>query len=433
MKFFIYSRKSVTTGKGDSVENQVQMCKAYIRARFEGVCEEDFFVYEEEGFSGKSVARPGFQKMLGDITVQKPDYIVCYRLDRISRSVSDFAWLIEMLNQKEISFLCIKEEFDTARPMGKAMMYMASVFAQLERETIAERVRDNMQMLARGGKWLGGTPPLGFCSEKTMEVYLDGKVKTAYHLKVNEGELVIVKYMFHLFLETGSLSALCHGLTEERIKTRQGKPYSLQSCKLILQNPVYATADPAAWDYFTQKGAEVCFPFADTNKKRGIIAYNKRDYRKKHAPRQGEEKWIIALGKHKGVISGEDWIKVQRLLQRGGEKRRMLVIHNDYALLSGLITCKICGGFMTAKRRGSLENEVFDYICSRKRAAGKGACDCKNLQGVKADDQVLQTLGLGGFGGSLAEKRQKVTAEIQGVFWDGSTLEIERQGKNTIA
>ncbi len=97
---------------------------------------------------------------------QKPDYLVCYRLDRISRNVSDFSALIEELNDRNISFVCIKEEFDTSKPMGKAMMYIASVFAQLERETIAERVRDNMLMLARTGRWLGGTTPLGYTSEK---------------------------------------------------------------------------------------------------------------------------------------------------------------------------------------------------------------------------------------------------------------------------
>ncbi len=100
---------------------------------------------------------------------QKPDYLVCYRLDRISRNVSDFSALIEELNDRNISFVCIKEEFDTSKPMGKAMMYIASVFAQLERETIAERVRDNMLMLARTGRWLGGTPPLGYTSEKMQE------------------------------------------------------------------------------------------------------------------------------------------------------------------------------------------------------------------------------------------------------------------------
>ena len=176
MKFFIYSRKSVYTGKGESIENQVEMCKQYIYTKFPNTINANIFVYEDEGFSAKNIDRPQFQKMLQDIPMQKPNFLVCYRLDRISRNVSDFSSLIEGLNDWGISFVCIKEEFDTSKPMGKAMMYIASVFAQLERETIAERVRDNMLMLARTGRWLGGTTPTGYRSKKHQEIIIDGKI-----------------------------------------------------------------------------------------------------------------------------------------------------------------------------------------------------------------------------------------------------------------
>ena len=162
MRFFIYGRKSVFTGKGESVENQIEMCREYIASRFAEDAEREIRIYEDEGFSAKNTDRPQFQKMLRDLREIRPEYIVCYRLDRISRSVSDFSALIETLNQNGISFICIKEEFDTSRPMGKAMMYIASVFAQLERETIAERVQDNMLMLSYTGRWLGGKTLLDF-------------------------------------------------------------------------------------------------------------------------------------------------------------------------------------------------------------------------------------------------------------------------------
>ena len=164
MRIFIYSRKSVYSGKGESIENQVEMCRQYIEAYIDGGKNAEISVYEDEGFSGKTLERPQFQKMLEDTKKQKVDYLVCYRLDRISRSVGDFAPLAEDLMSREIRFICIREQFDTSTPMGRAMMYIASVFAQLERETIAQRVRDNMFMLARTGRWLGGTPPTGFSS-----------------------------------------------------------------------------------------------------------------------------------------------------------------------------------------------------------------------------------------------------------------------------
>ena len=98
MLFFIYSRKSVYTGKGESVENQIEMCRQYITSKFPEAEAENIVVYEDEGFSAKNTDRPQFQQMLRDIRIKKPNYIVCYRLDRISRNVSDFSTLIEDLN-----------------------------------------------------------------------------------------------------------------------------------------------------------------------------------------------------------------------------------------------------------------------------------------------------------------------------------------------
>lgn len=103
--------------------------------------------------------------------------IVVYRLDRISRNIGDFAKLIEDLGDRHIDFISIREQFDTSSPMGRAMMYIASVFSQLERETIAERIRDNMHELSKTGRWLGGTTPTGYASESLSSVTVDGKVK----------------------------------------------------------------------------------------------------------------------------------------------------------------------------------------------------------------------------------------------------------------
>ena len=131
MNIFIYSRKSVYTGKGESVENQVEMCKEYISDKLPNAKQAEISIYEDEGFSAKNTNRPQFQQMLKDLKRIRPQYVICYRLDRISRNVSDFSSLIEELNHQNISFICIREEFDTSKPMGKAMMYIASVFAQL--------------------------------------------------------------------------------------------------------------------------------------------------------------------------------------------------------------------------------------------------------------------------------------------------------------
>ncbi len=395
MKFFIYSRKSVYTGKGESIENQIEMCKQYIHSKFSDVADTDITVYEDEGFSAKNTDRPQFQQMLRDIKLKKPDFVVCYRLDRISRNVSDFSSLIEDLNDRSISFVCIKEEFDTSKPMGKAMMYIASVFAQLERETIAERVRDNMLMLARTGRWLGGTTPTGYTSEKQQEIIIDGKVKTSCKLKDNPDELRAVDMIFEKFLELRSVSGVSKYLIKQGIKSRSGKYYSLPGIKEILQNPVYCVADKDALDYFTAQNSDVCFEEKDCSEKYGLLAYNKRDYKKKHAPRQSMDKWIIAIGKHKGRVSGKKWVAVQNIIEDNiptGKKPAKM--HNDYSLLSGLIYCEKCGSRLFAKSRSGkgATPGLFDYVCSSKLRGGTELCDCQNIGGQQADDMVCDYL-----------------------------------------
>ena len=130
----IYTRKSKATNKGESIENQINLCKNYIsKIFFED--EVKIEIYNEgEGFSGGDSTRKKFNELIQDAKKGKYDVLICYRLDRVARSVADFSDLIEELNRNNISFISVKEQFDTTTPMGRAMMYIASVFAQLERE-----------------------------------------------------------------------------------------------------------------------------------------------------------------------------------------------------------------------------------------------------------------------------------------------------------
>ena len=392
MKIAIYSRKSVYTGKGESIENQIEMCKKYISDKMPNICENDITVYEDEGFSAKNTDRPSFKQMLADMKQGAFDCIVCYRLDRISRSVSDFSSLIEEFNKRNISFICIKEEFDTSTPMGKAMMYIASVFAQLERETIAERVRDNMIELAKTGRWLGGTTPTGFVSEKTEEVVVDGKIKSSCKLKFEPTEIEVIKTIFAKYQELHSISGVSKYLIAQNIKSRAGKFYSLPGIKEVLQNPVYATCDEYTYDYFTGNNATVTFDKSAFGSASGILTYNKRNYQKAGDCRQSIDKWIVAKGKHKGIIPGKDWVAIQnRIKDNKPTGKKPAKMHNDYSLLSGMIYCSKCGHRMFAKPRSN-SDELFDYICESKMKGGIKLCNCKNLNGIETDDTVLEYL-----------------------------------------
>lgn len=398
------------TGKGESIENQVEMCREYIFANFPGSTDADISVYEDEGFSGKNLDRPQFQRMLRDMREEKPDCLVCYRLDRISRNVSDFAALIERLNSRGIAFICIRERFDTGTPMGKAMLYIASVFAQLERETIAERIRDNMLMLAKTGRWLGGSTPTGYRSEKVQEVILDGKVKSACRLKADPDEIGVVDVIFRKFLELQSLNGVRKYLHERGLRSRSGGDYSLLGLREILQNPVYCVADADSLAYFAQKNAEVCFAQGDFG--RGLLAYNKRDYTQSRSPRNPAEKWIVAAGRHEGRVSGRDWVEVQRILGRNRPESDRSNARNGYALLSGLIFCARCGRRMFSKSR-SRNNGRYDYICQNKLQLGKGVCGCPNLPGRQTDELVCRRLAPRARpGGGLARLLEPLKREL---------------------
>ena len=426
-KFFIYSRKSVFTGKGESVENQVEMCRQYIFSKFPGgsISDSDIAVYEDEGFSAKNTDRPRFQQMLRDMRQCSPDCLVCYRLDRISRSVSDFSALIEELNDRGISFICIKEEFDTSKPMGKAMMYIASVFAQLERETIAERVRDNMLMLARTGRWLGGTAPLGYSSEKVREIIIDGRIKTVCKLKEDPGELAAVDIIFDKFLEVQSVSGVSKFLISRNIRSRSGKFFSLPGIKEILQNPAYCAADRDAFGYFSSVNADLCFDEKDCTGGFGLLAYNKRDCKKKNAPRRSADQWIIAIGRHRGHIPGRKWAAVQKIIEDNiPTGKKPAKTHNGYALLSGIIRCERCGNRMFAKPRcvknpESGANGLYDYICAGKLRGGVKLCGCPNIGGRQADELVCAALA------RYAEESPKIFSRLERLRQELSVSEKE--------
>lgn len=381
MKFAVYSRKSKYTGKGESIGNQIDLCKAYIRGHFDNVEEQDFFLYEDEGFSGKNLERPQFKQLLKDAAAHRFGCIVCYRLDRISRSVVDFSSLVELFSKLEISFVCIREQFDTSTPMGRAMMYIASVFAQLERETIAERVRDNMLLLAREGRWLGGTPPFGFHSKRCETMILDGKRKSSFLLENDPGEGEIVRQIFRLFLSGNNLSQIKRELDRQGALTRGGNCFSVPGIRGILSNPVYAAADRDSCRYLAEAGAEL--PFAEKNTDAGLLCYHKRSGISGVERKCPPSEWVVARGKHQSIVSGKEWAAAQELLKQLGSQKRK-GSHNQYALLSGLLFCKTCGGKMYAKPRSSRSDGSFDYICKSKLLSSAG-CSCPNLNGLDAD------------------------------------------------
>ena len=290
----IYSRKSRYTGKGESIGNQIDLCREYIRTHYGDAAAEHAVVFEDEGFSGGNLNRPDFKKMMTAAKEREFKAIVVYRLDRISRNISDFSSLIEELGRLGIDFVSIRESFDTSSPMGRAMMYIASVFSQLERETIAERIRDNMHELAKTGRWLGGTTPTGYASESVKSITVNGKTKKACKLKLLPDEAEIIYKIFDLYEQYDSLTMTETELLRQGIKTKTGRSFTRFSIKSILQNPVYLIADKDAYQYFVDNEAELFAPESDFDGVRGVLAYNRSDQEKGRATVYNPiSEWIV--------------------------------------------------------------------------------------------------------------------------------------------
>lgn len=397
MKIAIYSRKSKFTGKGESIGNQIQLCREYIASHFPDARDEEIFVYEDEGFSAKNLDRPQFRAMMKSARKSPFDCIVVYRLDRISRNVGDFASLIEELNGMHTAFICIKEQFDTSTSMGRAMMNIAAVFAQLERETIAERIRDNLILLARTGRWLGGVTPLGYVGEKTEIIDGEGKKRSAFKLKQVPTEVKTIKLIYEKFLEFQSMTKVAAWLIQHDIKTRSGCEFRLRAVKDILKNPVYCIADEAVINYFTELGSSVCFELSETDGKRGIMPFRRSAQSGKQQHRTSPDEWIIALGKHTGIITSEIWLKTQSLIGENAYKTFYRPTRNEISIFSGLVRCASCGSIMrprvnSNKRRDPNSSQTFSYMCEFKERSRKSKCAMKNVNGNVFDKLICDEI-----------------------------------------
>ena len=424
----IYSRKSRFTGKGESIGNQVELCRTYIRTVFGDAYADGAIVFEDEGFSGGNLNRPDFKRMMQAARNRRFRAVVVYRLDRISRNISDFSALIEELGRLEIDFVSIRENFDTSSPMGRAMMYIASVFSQLERETIAERIRDNMHELAKTGRWLGGTTPTGYTSEAVKTVTLDGKSKRACKLKLIPEEADIVRKIYALYSETDSLTMTEAELMRQHIQTKTGRNFTRFSIKGILQNPVYLIADRDAYQYFVEKQADLFSPSEEFDGVRGILAYNRTDQEKGRATvNLPISEWIVSVGQHPGLIPGKTWIRIQKSLERNKSKAYRKPRSNE-ALLTGLLWCR-CGSRMYPKLSKQIMADgkpVYTYVCKMKERSKRSLCDRQNAGGNRLDAAVMEQIKhLVGDGSVVLAQLEKSKR-----FYTGNREEYDKQLEN---
>src|SRR5476651_269754 len=207
----VYTRKSSEEGLDqsfNSLDAQREACESYIRSQAHEGWKLVKTAYDDGGFSGGTLERPALQRLLADLGRALVDVIVVYKIDRLTRSLADFARIVETLDRQRASFVSITQQFNTTTSMGRLTLNVLLSFAQFEREVTGERIRDKIAASKRKGMWMGGTIPLGYDTK-------DRKIS------VNETEADRVRIIFRNYLKLGSLNLLMTDLRKRGIRSRR--------------------------------------------------------------------------------------------------------------------------------------------------------------------------------------------------------------------
>ncbi len=294
---------------------------------------------------------------------------------------------MELLQDNNIDFVSIKEQFDTSTPMGRAMVYISSVFAQLERETIAERIKDNMYQLAKTGRWLGGQTPLGFNSERVKYYDEEMNEKSMSKLIPVPEELELVKSIYDLYLEEMSLHKVQKYCLANHVKGKNGGQLMQRSIDDILRNPAYVISNNDVFEYFNKQDITTI----GRPEGQGLLIYGKRNVKGKQ---YDKSEWIISTSNHNGVITARDWLRVQELLDKNKNKASKRLGTSQIALLTGLLKCSECGSSMrvTYNRPNKDGIRGYHYTCTLKCHSGKTRCTNPNANGLKIEKEIIASI-----------------------------------------
>ena len=371
----IYTRQSVDRVDSISVESQVEFCKREVVG-------EDIKVYTDKGYSGKNTDRPAFQEMMADITAGKIRRVIVYRLDRISRSVLDFASVIDVFQKHGVDFVSTMEKFDTGTPIGKAMLMIVMIFAQLERETIQQRVIDAYSSRSKRGFYMGGKVPYGF---RLKETVIDG-IRTKMYEPVPE-ETEIIEQIFSMYAQPQtSFGDIVRWLDEKQIKKRNGEPFSRSRIRDLVVNPVYVRADYRLYEFYKAQGTIIENRPEDFIGTNGAYLYSGNEGKRKTVSLQGH---TLVLAPHEGLIPSDIWIKCRSKCL--SNTRVAKPIKAKATWLAGKVKCAHCGYALSAKVyhcKTKADNRY--YLCNNKYNTGE--CNFGSLDADLVDEIVFEEM-----------------------------------------
>lgn len=343
----LYVRQSVDRPDSISTTSQLEFCRYELRG---GEARE----YIDKGYSGKNTDRPDFQRLIQDIKKGEIKRVIVYKLDRISRSILDFATMMELFQQYNVEFVSSTEKFDTSTPMGRAMLNICIVFAQLERETIQKRVTDAYVSRSEKGFYMGGRVPYGF---EITETSING-IKTKMYQAIPE-EAEIIKLIYSLYANpTTSYGDILDYFLENNIK-RNGNLWTRHRIADVLKNPIYVKADLSIYEFYKEQGAIVVNNPTDFVGTNGCYYY-KGDTIAPKAAELKDNKIILAL--HEGIIEPNVWLMCRKKCLENKQIQPGRKAYNTW--LAGLVKCGRCGYSLSFKKYKTKRARYL--LCSRK-------------------------------------------------------------------
>ncbi|QYU67698.1 recombinase family protein [Leptolyngbya sp. 15MV] len=345
----IYTRKSTEEGldqEFNSLDAQRESAVAYIASQKNEGWSSVPDRYDDGGFTGGNMDRPALKRLMDDIEAGKVNCVVVYKVDRLSRSLMDFARLMELFDRKGVSFVSVTQQFNTTHSMGRLTLNILLSFAQFEREIISERTRDKIASARRKGKYQHGKPILGYDFVPAPAPF------TGRRLVVNKEEAGRVLRIFELYLEAGSILRVAdecnsRGWTTKSWTTTAGRTvgnreFDKTIISRMLRNPLYL----------------------------GKVPHNGAVYD----------------GEHEAIIDGDLFRRVQSQLKLAGARGGASVKNSTGSLLGGLVRCKGCGCAMSPssaskKKTDGTRTRYRYYVCSNAVKRGRQHCAAPSLPG----------------------------------------------------
>jgi len=347
----VYARQSADRPDSISIESQIEFCRYETRG-------EPFRVYADRGFSGKNTDRPAFKELLADVENGVLDRVLVYKLDRISRSILDFSAMMVKFESRRVEFVSSSEKFDTSSPMGRAMLNICIVFAQLERETIQKRVADAYYSRSRKSLYMGGRLPFGFATEPAVV----GGVRTSRYVPVPE-EAEQVRLIYGLYAGPDTSYGDIIRYFKDNGLSKNGRPWERARLADVLRNPVYVKADADVYEFCASQGAIIANPPEDFIGTNGCYCYSGNEAGgRKRAGLAGSH---LVLAPHEGLVDSETWLKCREKCLQNGQATPRQKAKNTW--LAGRIKCGVCGYALVEKRYPTRKGRYL--LCSRRSNA----------------------------------------------------------------